>query len=150
MRVRQIMTEAVKTAHPDAKIRDVAMVMCFNSISGMPVVDDQGMIVGMISEKDILWGMFPKLQDYMEHPEAVDFEALEREYKDVVHMRVADLMSTRVFTVEPDMPVLKAASVMFRYRIRRIPVAENGRLVGIISIGDVHKAIFQENLTERN
>lgn len=150
MLVRQIMTEAVKTAHPDTKIRDVAMVMCFNSISGMPVVDDQGMIIGMISEKDILWGMFPKLQDYMEHPEAVDFEALEREYKDVVHMRVADLMSTRVFTVEPDMPVLKAASVMFRYRIRRIPVAENGRLVGIISIGDVHKAIFQENLTERN
>ncbi|MFA7095599.1 MAG: CBS domain-containing protein [Gammaproteobacteria bacterium] len=150
MLVRQIMTEAVKTAHPDTKIRDVAVVMCFNKISGMPVVDDQGMIIGMISEKDILWGMFPKLQDYMEHPEAVDFEALEREYKDVVHMRVADLMSTKVFTVEPDMPALKAASVMFRYRIRRIPVAENGRLVGIISIGDVHKAIFQENLTERN
>jgi len=94
--------------------------------------------------------MFPKLQDYMEHPKAVDFEVLEREYKDVVHMRVADLMSPKVLTVEPDMPVLKAASVMFRYRIRRIPVAENGRLVGIISIGDVHKAIFQENLTERN
>lgn len=149
MLVRQIMSEAVKTAHPDTKIRDVAVVMCFNRISGMPVVDDKGMIVGMISEKDILWGMFPKLQDYMEHPESVDFQALEREYKDVVSMRVADLMSTKVFTVPPDMPVLKAASAMFRYRIRRIPVAEDGRLVGIISIGDVHKAIFQENLTER-
>lgn len=149
MLVRQIMTEAVKTAHPDTKIRDVAVVMCFNKISGMPVVDDKGMIVGMISEKDILWGMFPKLQDFMENPESIDFQSLEREYKDVVNLRVADLMTTKVFTVEPDMPVLKAASVMFRNRIRRIPVAQGERLVGIISIGDVHKAIFQENLTGR-
>lgn len=150
MLVRQIMTEAVKTAHPDTKIRDVAVVMCFNKISGMPVVDDQGMIVGMISEKDVLWAMFPKLQDFMEHPESVDFQAMEREYKDIVNMRVGDLMTTKIFTVEPDMPLLKAASVMFRNRIRRIPVAEGGRLLGIISIGDVHKAIFQENLTGRD
>jgi CBS domain-containing protein len=45
------------------------------------------------------------------------------------------------------MPVLKAASIMFRNRIRRIPVSQGGRLLGIISIGDVHKAMFRKNLT---
>jgi len=45
--------------------------------------------------------------------------------------------------------VLKAASIMFRNRIRRIPVARNGKLLGIISIGDVHKAMFRENLTHQ-
>jgi CBS domain-containing protein len=149
MLVRQIMTESVRTAQPDTKIRDVALVMCFNKISGLPVVDQDGLIVGMISEKDILWGMFPKMQDYMEHPETINFEAMEREYKDVVDMRVSELMSTKVYTVEPDLPVLKAASLMFRHRIRRIPVAADGRLVGIISVGDVHKAIFQTHITER-
>jgi CBS domain-containing protein len=147
MRVQDIMTISVRAAKPGDLIRDVASVMCFNKISGMPVVDEANRIVGVISEKDILHGMFPKLQDFMENPAPFDFESLERDYKDVVSMKVSDLMSTRVFTVEPEMPVLKAASIMFRNRIRRIPVSDSGRLVGIVSLGDVHKAIFRKNLT---
>jgi CBS domain-containing protein len=146
MLVQDIMSKAVKTAAPDTLIRDVAMVMCFNKISGLPVVGNDGQIVGMISEKDILWGMFPSLHENIRLPSVPDFEALEKEYKDVVNLRVAELMTAKVFTVNPDMPVLRAATIMFRNRIRRIPVADNGRLVGIISVGDVHKAIFRCNL----
>lgn len=148
MIVRDIMSTAVKVARPDDLIRDVATVMCFNKISGMPVVDSSDQIVGVISEKDILHGMFPTLDDMMENPTLVDYEALERDYRDVVNMKVSDLMSPRVFTVEPELPVLKAASIMFRNRIRRIPVSEGTRLVGIVSVGDVHKAIFQKNITK--
>lgn len=148
MIVRDIMSTAVKVARPDDLIRDVATVMCFNKISGMPVVDSTEQIVGVISEKDILHGMFPTLDDMMENPTLVDYEALERDYRDVVNMKVSDLMSARVFTVEPELPVLKAASIMFRNRIRRIPVSEGTRLVGIVSVGDVHKAIFQKNITK--
>lgn len=146
MRVKEIMTTAVKTARPDTLVREVAMTMCFSKISGMPVVDDEGNIVGMISEKDILWGMFPSLQESIRLPTVPDFEALEKEYKDVVNLRVSELMTSKVFTVEPEMPVLRAATIMFRNRIRRIPVAENNRLLGIVSVGDVHKAIFGYNL----
>jgi CBS domain-containing protein len=84
----------------------------------------------------------------MENPTVVDYEALEHDYRDVVNMKVSDLMSPRVFTVEPELPVLKAASIMFRNRIRRIPVSQGSKLVGIISVGDVHKAIFQQNITK--
>ncbi|MBS1235937.1 MAG: signal transduction protein [Proteobacteria bacterium] len=65
----------------------------------------------------------------------------------MVNLRVADLMTAIVYMAEPDMPVLKAASIMFRNRIRRIPVSQGKRLLGIISIGDVHKAMFRKNLT---
>ena len=147
MLVQDIMTTTVKTANPTDPVREIATVMCFNKISGMPVVDDEGNLVGMISEKDILHAMFPKLQDFIAHPSTPDFEALEREYRDVVNLRVADLMTSLVYTAEPDMPVLKAASIMFRNRIRRIPVSKDRRLLGIISIGDVHKAMFRKNLT---
>jgi len=147
MLVRDIMTTAVKTAGPADPVRDIATVMCFNKISGLPVVDGEGKLVGMISEKDILHAMFPKLQDFMVNPSAPDFEQLEREYRDVVSLRVSDLMTALVYTAEPDMPVLKAASIMFRNRIRRIPVSKDGQLLGIISIGDVHKAMFRKNLT---
>jgi len=148
MIVKEIMSTAVKVAKPDDLIRDVATIMCFNKISGMPVVDAAGDLVGVISEKDILHGMFPTLDDMMENPTVVDYEALERDYRDVVNMKVSDLMSPRVFTVEPELPVLKAASIMFRNRIRRIPVSQGSKLVGIISVGDVHKAIFQKNITK--
>jgi predicted transcriptional regulator len=104
--------------------------------------------VGVISEKDILHGMFPKFEDLVTSSGLVDFEALEHEYQNMVSLKVGDLMSQKIITVGPEMPVLKAASIMFRNRIRRIPVQEDGRLVGIISIGDVHKAIFRQNLTK--
>ena len=147
MLVKDIMTTAVKTASPTDPVRDIATIMCFNKISGLPVVDGEGGLVGMISEKDILHAMFPKLQDFIANPSTPDYERLEREYRDVVSLRVADLMTAIVYTAEPEMPVLKAASIMFRNRIRRIPVSQGGRLLGIISIGDVHKAMFRKNLT---
>jgi len=147
MLVKDIMTTAVKTASPTDPVRDIATIMCLNKISGLPVVDGEGILVGMISEKDILHAMFPKLQDFIANPSTPDYEQLEREYRDVVSLRVADLMTTPPYTAEPDMPVLKAASMMFRNRIRRIPVSQGGRLIGIISIGDVHKAMFRKNLT---
>jgi len=146
MLVEDIMTKAVKTAMPDTLVREVAVIMCFNKISGLPVVDGEGRLAGMISEKDILWGMFPSLAESVRLPSVADFEALEKEYKDVLNLRVAELMTSKVFTVNPDMPVLRAATIMFRNRIRRIPVANDGKLVGIVSVGDVHKAIFRCNL----
>lgn len=148
MLVKDIMTQSVKVARPDDLVRDVVSVMCFNKISGMPVVDAEEKLVGVISEKDVLHAMFPTLDDMMENPAPVNFEALEREYKGIVNLKVSDLMSQRVFTAEPDMPLLRAASIMFRNRIRRIPVSQGSKLVGIISVGDVHKAIFKQNLTK--
>jgi len=59
MLVKDIMTTAVKTAATADAVRDVATVMCFNKISGLPVVDGSQKLIGMISEKDILHAMFP-------------------------------------------------------------------------------------------
>lgn len=146
MLVRDIMTRSVKVARPDSRIQDVALVMCFNKISGMPVVDADNHILGIISEKDVLWAMFPDLQDVMNQPATLNFEDMERDYRDVINMRVEQLMTRNVITVQPDLPLLRAASAMFRNRIRRVPVAEQGKLAGVISVGDVHKAIFQANM----
>lgn len=148
MLVKDIMTTAVRSARPEDPIREIAATMCLHKFAGLPVVDASGKIVGVISEKDILHGMFPKFEDLVTSAGLVDFEELEREYQDVVNLKVRDVMSQKIIKVEPEMPVLKAASIMFRHRIRRVPVQKDGRLVGIISIGDVHKAIFKENLTK--
>jgi CBS domain-containing protein len=57
-------------------------------------------------------------------------------------------MTENVITVSPDMHILKAATFMVRHKFRRIPVADAGNLVGMLSLGDVHKAIFQANLSK--
>lgn len=147
MLVKEIMNTNVRTARLDSSVSDVAIVMCFNKISGMPVIDENRNIIGIISEKDILNGMYPNVSEFMETGR-VDFEALEKEYRDLISLNVADLMTKNVLTVTPEDPILRAVSVMCLNRIRRIPVADNGKLCGIVSMGDVHKAIFQKNFSK--
>ena len=146
MLVKDIMNTNVRTARPESNISDVAIVMCFNKISGLPVIGSSNEIVGIISEKDILKAIYPNVSEIMENGR-VDFEALENEYRDLINMKVEDLMTPNVLTVTPEDPVLRAVSVMCVNKIRRIPVAVDGELRGIISMGDVHKAIFQKHFT---
>lgn len=147
MIVKDIMNTSVKSATVETSIKDIASIMCFNKISGVPVIDSEGRLIGVLSEKDILRNMFPDVKTVMEQGGAPDFEAIELDYKDLLHKKVGDIMTKTVASVTPDMPLLKAASMMCSKQIRRIPVTDaNKVLVGIISIGDVHKAIFQVNL----
>ena len=76
MLVKDIMITHVKTTTADSSIREVAIQMCFNKISGMPVVDEHHNIVGIVSEKDILQGMYPRVEDYFQSAH-VDFEDME-------------------------------------------------------------------------
>ena len=147
MIVKDIMNTTVKTAEAGTLIKDIASIMCLNKISGVPVIDSDNKLIGVLSEKDILLAMFPDVQQIMEEGAKPDFESIEFDYKRLLDKKVGDLMTQTVASVTPEMPLLKAASMMCAKKIRRIPVTDNNNsLVGIVSIGDVHKAIFQENL----
>jgi len=151
MIVKDIMNSSVKTAKADTPIKEIASIMCFNKISGVPVVDDNNKLIGVLSEKDILRAMFPAVEQIMLEGAKTDFESIEDDYRNVLDKKAGDLMTQAVASVTPDMPLLKAASLMCVKKIRRIPVTgENNQLVGIISIGDVHKAIFQESLLKNS
>lgn len=151
MIVKDIMNEAVKTAKSDTLIKDIASVMCLNKISGLPVVGDDNSLKGVLSEKDILRVMFPDVKQIMEEGNKANYDTIARDYTNVLEKKAGDLMTSAVASVTPDMPLLKAASMMCVKNIRRIPVTDNSnKLVGIVSIGDVHKAIFQESLLNNN
>ncbi len=146
MQVKDAMHTDVKTCNPDTPVKDIATIMCFNKISGMPVVDDENNVVGVISEKDILCSMFPDMKELVESGGKADFEEMEKDYSSVLGKTVDDIMTRVVASVSPDIPILRAASMMWLRKIRRIPVTQDNKLVGILSMGDVHKAIFQESL----
>lgn len=151
MIVKDIMNTAVKTAKSDTLIKDIASVMCLNKISGLPVVSEDNSLVGIVSEKDILKVMFPDVKQIMEEGNKANYDSVTADYTNVLEKKASDLMTQAVSSVTPDMPLLKAASMMCVKNIRRIPVTDDAnKLVGIVSIGDVHKAIFQESLLNKS
>ena len=68
-------------------------------------------------------------------------------YGDVLNQTVEELMTKNPLSVDPDMHLLRAATIMVRHKFRRIPVVEDAKLTGVLSLGDVHKAIFHANIS---
>ena len=125
MVVKDIMSQSVKTANTSTLIKDIASLMCLNEISGVPVVDDTGTLTGILSEKDILKAMFPDVGQVMSEGLKQNYESIESDYRDILHKTAGDLMTQTVSSVSPDMPLLKAVSMMCVKKIRRIPVTDN-------------------------
>jgi CBS domain-containing protein len=148
MKVKDIMTTNVRTVSSDKKLGEVVSLMCIYRYSGIPVVDD-GRLVGTVSESDVLGKMFPKIEDLMERVSGVDYDSLMDQYSDVVSILVKDVMTPVVITVKPEMHILQAASMMVGRKFRRIPVADGDKLLGMVSMGDVHKAIYQNTLATK-
>lgn len=148
MKVEDIMTTNVRTVSSDKKLGEVVSLMCIYRYSGIPVVDD-GKLVGMVSESDVLGRMFPKLEDLMDSMSAVDYDEHMKQYSNVVSIRVKDVMSPVVISIKPDVHILQAASMMVGRKFRRIPVAMGDKLLGMVSMGDVHKAIYQCTLATK-
>jgi CBS domain-containing protein len=148
MNVEDIMTTNVRTVTSDKKLSEVVSLMCIYRYSGIPVVDD-GKLVGTVSESDVLGKMFPRLEDLMDSMSAVDYDEQMNKYSDVVNVTVKDVMTPVVISVKPEMHILQAAATMVGRKFRRIPVAVGDKLVGMVSMGDVHKAIYQSTLATK-
>ena len=148
MLVKEIMTRAVKTVTPETRLQEVASLMCLNRFSGLPVIEGEDKLVGIIAEQDVLRYLFPSLKDVMGGISNFDFEEIESDYKKVLPLKAADLMTQKVITASPDTPILKAVSIMARNKFRRIQVTEGDKLLGIISLGDIHRAIFMKSFSE--
>jgi len=149
MLVEDVMTSSLKTVSPDTAMSEVVSMMCLYRLSGIPVVEDNNKLVGFISERDVLDPMFPKMEDMMDGMATLDMTAALSKYSDVASMTVSDLMTKSVISVGPDMEILKAAAKMVGNRFRRIPVSVGDRLIGMLSLGDVHKSIYLEHAKKR-
>ncbi len=150
MKVREVMTHGVLTCHENDRLKSVMQKMVMRRCGAIPVVDDGMILVGIVSTRDVLLPLYPNYGEYVHDTiSASDFEAMEAHYPRVMQMKVKEVMSTNPISVDPEMPVLKAASVMGLKNLRRIPVTEGGRLVGMISIGDISRALFIRYASER-
>lgn len=141
MRVEEIMTKDVITASPKTPIHEAAELMIDHGVSGLPVVDDAGSVVGIVSQGDLILREKPRERAPWWRLFFSDFERLAREYQKAHGMTVGEVMTRSLITVSPDLPVESVALILDEHGIRRVPVVAGGELVGIVSRGDLIKAL---------
>lgn len=148
MKVKDVMNPNVIYCKSGDSIRSTAQILKKNGISGAPVVDDNGNIVGVISEEDILrfleiphrGGLWlPSPFEVIEIPirELVSWEETKHMLSDFGDKKVKEVMKTDVFTISPESSIEEASELMTKHKINRLPVVENGKLVGIVTRGDI-------------
>jgi len=143
MLVRDVMTTGVMSAKKEHTLRSVVTKMISRHCGAVPVVDDDNNLIGVVTLRDILLPLYPNLGDYIhDNVHSRDFVEMQEGYPKVMEMEVEKVMTANPFTVSPDDPVLKAASYMGLKNLRHIPVVENGKLLGVVTISDINQGLF--------
>jgi CBS domain-containing protein len=143
MNVRDVMTPHVVSVTPDETVSVAAGLMLQKKISGIPVVDNLGNLVGVVTEGDFL--RRAEIGTKRERPRWVEFflgpGRLADEYVQFSGRKVRDVMTRDVFTVIPDASLAEVVHVMERHRIKRIPVVEANKIVGIVTRANLLHAV---------
>ena len=119
---RSIMTDNVVTIDKNSSIQEAIELLLLQRISGLPVTDNEGQLIGIVTEFALL---------------AIAYD------KKVVNDTIGQHMTIDLLTVSPDDPINKVADLCLVHRVRRVPVVENGRLLGLISRRDVLRALYE-------
>lgn len=147
MQVKEIMIKKVITVSPEMTCQEIAKLLFTKKISGAPVVDNKGKLIGIVSEKDIFRAFYPSYQEFYERPvDHIDFDKLESEAINKAKKKVAEVMTKELITVSPDTPILKIGALMIARGIHRVPVVDKEKLVGIVTRRDIYRSITKTYL----
>lgn len=142
MLAKDIMTKDVISVKSQDLVEDVIKILMDKNISGVPVVDDEDHIIGIVTEGDLIYRskklriptFFSILDGYVFLEST---KTIEKQLKKMVGYRVEDVMTTEVITVGDEQTVEEVATIMTKKKINRVPVVKDNRLVGIISRRDI-------------
>lgn len=143
MKAADLMTSFVVTVTPEATIEYAAQLMLQYRISGLPVTDSDGAVLGIVTESDLL--RRAETGTDKRHARWVSLligpGRLAQEYVHTHGRKVGEVMTERVFTVTPETPLADLVALMETKHVKRVPVVDQGRLVGIVSRADVMAAL---------
>ena len=132
--VRDLMTERPRSVAPDSALRDAALDMVRAGVAGLPVVESDGRVVGMLSQRELLQHLLTKYLARGGAPAVTQ--------PDVRPRQVRDVMTRQVLCVSPDQPVAEVAAMMSNKDVDRVPVVRDGRLVGFLTRGDIVRKLI--------
>jgi CBS domain-containing protein len=118
MLIKEVMNRNVKTIRPEDTVKDAAQIMNENKIGSLVVVSGTGEVKGIVTERDIL----------------IDIVAAGKNAEDV---NIEEIMTKDIITISPNNTLEEAANIMTENKIKKLPVVEEGRLVGIVTASDL-------------
>jgi CBS domain-containing protein len=141
---KELMTKEVHSVHADTSLQEIAQLLAQHHISGVPVVDERDRVIGIVSEADLidehqrelhiphvaLYGFFPVPEDL-----------LKVAYDSGMKLKARDMMTRKVVTASEDTGFHELADTMVMRHINRVPIVRDEKLVGIVSRGDLVRAL---------
>ena len=145
---KDIMTRDVITIHYSASLRELSRLLAENKITGIPIIDEEKRLVGMISMRDLIREEVRNLGADIEHQDihelfssALDME--EAEGVSVKRLWVEEIMSRKLYTATETTPVQEICDIMHTHSVHRVPILKDGKLVGLVTATDVIRAIAE-------
>ena len=147
MRVSELMTEKVLTIGPEAPIKDVAKILVDNGISGLPVCDIEGGVLGVVSEGDILYKEHDPKEGHQGGPLGwiIDGPPDYAGYAKTTALTAGQAMTSPAITIAHFESVAEAARIMCQRHVNRLPVVKGDRLVGIVTRADLVRAFTRSD-----
>jgi len=128
MEVSELMVKNVITVHTDASVYDAVKLLNKNKIGCLVVVNKNSQIAGILTERDLLERVLEKCRNPKE-------------------TKVSEIMTKQVISGTPDTELLEAARVMFKIKVKKLPITDGNRLVGIITLTDIARATSVDEKT---
>lgn len=147
MKAADVMATNVITVRLDTPVATIAEVLLANRISAVPVVNDKDVLVGIVSEGDLIHRVEAGTERHRSWwlELLTGKETLAHEFVMSHARKAADVMTRPVISVQPDTPLGDIASLLEKHRIKRVPVASNGKIVGIVSRANLIQALVNLN-----
>src|SRR6516162_3849640 len=143
MKAADVMVSAVISVRPNVRVEEVASILLANRISAVPVIDDQDELLGIVSEGDLMRraeaGTERSRAWWLEY--LTGKQALAAEYVKSHSHKVTDVMTRSVITATPETPLAEIAVLLEKNRIKRVPIVQNGKVVGIVSRANLLQAL---------
>lgn len=145
MKARDVMTPDPVTVSPLHSVRHAAQIMLERHVSGLPVLDDEGRLVGLVTEGDLLRRAELGVESLVTASNSAE---RTRSYVRSHSWKVADVMACDLITVDEETSLGRVAVLMAEHRVKRVPVMRDGRLVGIVSRADLLHGIATARLDD--
>ncbi|HZK10892.1 MAG TPA: CBS domain-containing protein [Atribacterota bacterium] len=146
MKIKEVMIPDLTSVSADTPIKDAVKIMSRKRMVGLPVVDNDQNVIGIITESDIAKAFLPGYYKELQNPSFIpDFNQFSQQAKKIANLPVKEFMTTKVYSLEEDTSRTQAADLIFRKDLRIVPVVREGKLVGILTPSCLCKHAMEED-----
>jgi len=151
MQAKDVMTTKVVTVKKDTTVEDIVDLLLTHRISGVPVVNEQNHVIGVVTEGDLLFKKrLPTSIDWVQmYGPYLRPEELVKEHRKTKGLKAEDIMTPKPICVNENTPVVEIAKLMLQKGIKRVFVLRNDTLVGVVSRGDILKDLVKTQKEEK-